>query len=64
MKEYKPGWKKDKPVERVYVKYDPNNNLPTHEATLPNHIYKKVKALASYVCVTNEANPNITPCTF
>ena len=36
LKEYKPGWKKDEPVERVYVKYDPKNNLPTREATLTN----------------------------
>ena len=36
LKEYNPGWQKAEPVERVYVKYDPNNNLPTHEATLPN----------------------------
>ena len=36
LKEEKPGWQKAEPVERVYVKYDPKNNLPTHEATLPN----------------------------
>ena len=36
LKEDKPCWQKSKPVERVYVKYDPNNNLPTHEATLPS----------------------------
>ena len=36
LKEDKPGWQKAEPVERVYVNYDPNNNLPTHEATLPN----------------------------
>ena len=36
LKEDKPGWQKAEPVERVYVKYDPKNNLPTHEATLPN----------------------------
>ena len=34
LKEDKPGWKKIEPVERVYVKYDPKNNLPTHKATL------------------------------
>ena len=38
LKEDKPGWQKSEPVERVYVKYDRKNNLPTHEATLPNHI--------------------------
>ena len=37
LKEYKPCWKKDEPVERVYVKYDPKNNLPTHKDNLPNH---------------------------
>ena len=36
LKEDKPGWHKAKPVERVYIKYDPKNNLPTHESTLPN----------------------------
>ena len=36
LKEDKPGWLKAEPVERVYVKYDPKNNLPTNEATLPN----------------------------
>ena len=37
LKEEKPGWQKDEPVERVYVKYNPKNNPPTHEATLLNH---------------------------
>ena len=37
LKEYKPGWQKAETVERVYVKYDPNNNLPTHKYTLPKH---------------------------
>ena len=37
LKEDKSGWQKAEPVERVYVKYDPKNNLPNHEATLPNH---------------------------
>ena len=27
LKEDKPGWQKAKPVDRVYVKYDPKNNL-------------------------------------
>ena len=30
LKEDKPGWQKSEPVERVYVKYGPKNNLPTH----------------------------------
>ena len=60
MKEEKTGWQKAEPVERVYVKYEPKNNLPTYEATLPNQREKEVKALASTVCVTNEANQNIT----
>ena len=38
LKEDKPGWQKAKPVERVYAKYDPKKNLPTHKSTLPNHI--------------------------
>ena len=49
------------PVERVYIKYDPKNNLTTHKATLPNQRDKEVKALTSAVCVTNEANQNLTP---
>ena len=43
LKEDTPGWQKAEPVERVYVKYDPNNKLPTHGATLPNHIEKEAK---------------------
>ena len=61
MKEDKPGWKKAKPVERVYGEYDPNNKLPTHEAILPNQREKEAKALESAVYVTNEANQNLTP---
>ena len=45
----------------VYIKYDPKNNLPTHESTLPNQIEKEAKALTNDVCVTNEANRNLTP---
>ena len=45
MKEDKPGWQKAEPVDMVYVKYDSKNNLPTHEATLPNKIDKEAKAL-------------------
>ena len=26
----KPVWQKAKPVESVYVKYEPKNNLPTY----------------------------------
>ena len=59
MKEDKPGWQKAKPVERVYVKYDPNNNLPTHKATLPNQIEKEFKLFVNSICVTNEANQNL-----
>ena len=36
LKEEKPGWKKAEPIERVYVKQDPNKNLTTNEDTLPN----------------------------
>ena len=45
MKEDKTCWQKTEPVDRVYVKYDPKNNLPTHEANIPNQIEKEVKAL-------------------
>ena len=47
-----------KPVEKFYIKYYPKNNLLTHEAIIPNHIYNEVTALASAICVTNEANQN------
>ena len=61
LKEDKPVWQKAEPVERVYVKYDPKNNLPTHKYTPHNHIEKEVKAFKSSVCVTNKANQNLTP---
>ena len=61
LKEDKPGCQKDEPVERVYVKYDPKNNLPDHEYILLNKRYKEFKALASAVCITNEDNQNLTP---
>ena len=59
MKEHKPGWQISKPVERVHIKYNPKENLPTHKAILPNHIEKEVKTLNSDVWVINEANHNI-----
>ena len=61
MKEKNPGWQKVEPVERVYVKYYPKKNLPTHEATIPNQRDKEAKALESDVCFTNKANQNIPP---
>ena len=61
LNEDNPCWHKVEPVERVYVKYDPKNNLPTHKATLPNHIEKEAKALKIAVCVTNKTNQNLTP---
>ena len=56
MNEDKPGWKKAELVERVHVKNDPKNNLPIHEAILPNQRKNDVKSLTSAVCVTKEAN--------
>ena len=61
LKEENPGFQKDEPVERVYVKYDPKNNLSTHETNLPNQIDKEFKSLVSYFWVTNKANKNLTP---
>ena len=61
LKDNKPCWQKTKPVEMFYVNYDPKNNLPNCEATIPNQREKEVKALASSVCVTNEANQNLAP---
>ena len=48
-------------MEWVYIKYDPKNNLPTRADILPNHRKNEFKALACAVCVTNEANQNLTP---
>ena len=53
--------KEAEPVERVYVKYDPKNNLSNHEAIIPNNIEKEVKALESSIYFTNEANQNLAP---
>ena len=61
MKEDKPGCQKAEPTERVYVKYYPKKNLPNNKDNLPNQREKEVKALTSAVCVTNEANQNLTP---
>ena len=61
LKEDKPDFQKAEPVVRVYVQYDPNNILPTHEATLPNQREKEAKALTNAVCINNEANQNINP---
>ena len=40
---------------------NPRKNLPTRKSILPNHIDKEVNELESAVCVTNEANQNLTP---
>ena len=61
LKNENPYWNKAEPVERVYIKYDPNNNLPSHEAILPNQREKEAKALESAVCGTNEAIHNLNP---
>ena len=60
MKEDKPVWQKAEPVEKVNVKYNPKNNLPTHEANLPNQIEKEAKSLKSDVCVTTKDKQNLT----
>ena len=49
LKKDNPGWQKAEPVERVYIKYDPDNNLPTHEATLSNQREKEANALTNVV---------------
>ena len=61
LKEEKPGWQKAEHVERFYIKYDPENNLTTHEAIIPNHIEKEVNELARSVFVTKQDNQNLTP---
>ena len=47
-------------MEKVYIKYD-KKTLPTCEAIIPNQIEKEVKAFSRAICVTNEANQNLTP---
>ena len=59
-KEDNTGQQKAKPVDRVYIKYDPKNNLPTHENILPNQIQKTVKALESFFPVFKRDNQNLT----
>ena len=59
LKEDMPVLQKAEPVERVYIKYNPKNNLPNHEAIIPNHRDKEVKALEISVCVTNKSNQNL-----
>ena len=61
LNEYKPGWHKFEPMERVYIKYDQKKNLPTHKYILPNQRENEFKALESAVCVTNEDNHNLIP---
>ena len=53
LKDDKPGWQKSEPVERVYVKYDPNFNLPTDQATLTNQRDNKVKVFTSSVWLSS-----------
>ena len=43
--EYKPVWQKLNPVERVYIRYESNKNLPTHKALIHEQIYKEFKAM-------------------
>ena len=47
-------------MERSYIKYDPKNDLPTHEAILPNQRDKYFKELEITFCVTNEPKQNLT----
>ena len=47
-------------MERVYIKYDPKNNLPTYGDIIPNQREKEVKALASAVFVSNKDKQNLT----
>ena len=60
LKENNPGWQKDQPMDRVYIKYNPKNNLPTNEAIIYNQREKEDKELASAICVTNDTNHNLT----
>ena len=61
MKEEDSNWQKAEPLEVVYIKYEAKKNLPSHEAILHNQREKESKSLKNDVCVTNEANKNLTP---
>ena len=60
LKDENPGQQKDEHMERVYIKYQPNEKLPTYEALLSNQIQKDIKALARTVYVNNNAKQNLT----
>ena len=53
LNDYKPGWQKAKPVNRVYFNDDSKSNLPNPRTTLSNQRDKEVNALASAIYVTN-----------
>ena len=61
LKDNYPGWQKPGHLKRLYIKYDPKNNLPTHKFNLPKQIYKEVKLLENIICVTIDAKQNLTP---
>ena len=47
-------------MESIYINYYLKNNLPNHEAIIPNQIDMEFKALKSTVYVNDEANQNLT----
>ena len=49
LKEENTDWNKEKLVERVHIKYEPNNNLPTHENLITNQIFKEEGNVKSYM---------------
>ena len=46
-------------MERIYIKYEPNNNLPTHKIFSLTRDIRRAKKLESAVCVTNKSNHNL-----
>ena len=51
LREENPGWYKAEPVERVYINYEPKNNLTNNEAILPNQRQKEAKAMERSLCI-------------
>ena len=52
LKEDNIGCHNSEPVERLYIKYNPKNNLPTHEDLFSNHKDKNVKTLSDKIFAT------------
>ena len=59
--EDKKNWDNTELVEKVYIKDEPDNNLPTNEDNLLKQKQKKVNALVITIYVTKMTNPELNP---